>query len=105
MEFSPLDQLSDNLPHVEYPPHTPARWEATDEITNSDITNGARATKASRMVDHTALKGSGDYTDLISNLLHLAHSEGFDPGEIYRLAIDNFDAEAAATESYQPLEP
>jgi hypothetical protein len=103
MEFLPLEQLSDNLPHVEYPPHAPKRSEATDGITNSDITNGARATKASRMVDYTVLKGSGDYTDLISNLLHLAHSEGFDPGEVYRLAIDNFDAEAGETESYQPL--
>jgi hypothetical protein len=105
MEYLALDQLSDNLPHVEYPPHAPNRWEATDGITNSDVTNGARATKASRMVDYTALKESGDYTDLVSNLLHLAHSEGFDPGEVYRLAIDNFDAEAGETSNYPVTSP
>lgn len=100
-----LDQLSDNLPHVEYPLHAPDRWEATDGITNSDVTNGMRATKALHLVDYAVLKAGADYADLITNLLHLAHSGGLDPGDIYRLAIDNFDAEAGATGNYQPHAP
>lgn len=104
-DFLPLDQLSDNLPHVEYPPHAPDRWETVDGFCDEKMTNGRRATLASRQVDYTTLKQSSDYSDLICGLLHLAHSDGLDPGHIYRSAIDDFDAEAGETENYQPEEP
>jgi hypothetical protein len=52
------------------------------------------------MVDYTKLKEDTDYGDLITGLLHLAHSEGHDPHSIFRSGIDNFDAEAGEMEGY-----
>ncbi len=100
-----LEQLSDNLPHVNYPPHAPDRWETTDGLCDEKMTNGRRATLASREVDYAKLKQGSDYSDLITGLLHLAHSEDHDPFDVLQSAIDNFDAEAGEMEGYQPTEP
>lgn len=98
--YPDLEQLSDHLPHVEYPPHAPDRWETKDGFCDEEMTNGRRATLTSRQVDYAQLEEESDYGDLITGLLHLAHSEGYDPHAIFRSAIDNFDAEAGATENY-----
>ena len=100
-----LEQLSDHLPHVEYPPHASDRWETKDGFCDDKMTNGRRATLASRQVDYTKLKEESDYSDLITGLLHLAHSEGYDPHAIFRLGIDNFNAEAGEMENYPLEEP
>jgi hypothetical protein len=100
-----LYNLSDDLPYVEYPPHAPDRWETTDGFCDEKMTNGRRATLVSRQVDYAALKHDTDYSDLIGGLLHLAHSDGHNPSDVYRSAIDNFHAEAAEMEGYQLEEP
>lgn len=95
--------LSDSLPYVEYPPHSDGRWETVDGFCDEKMTNGRRAVLASKQVDFLKLKEEYDYSDLICGLLHLAHSEGHNPSDIYQSAIDNFDAEAGEMEGY-PVE-
>lgn len=103
IEHTPLAaQLSDSLPYVDYPPHANDRWDTVDGFCDEKMTNGRRAAEAS-MLTHKDLKESHDYSDLICGLLHLAHSEGHNPSDIYRSAIDNFDAEAGEMEGY-PVE-
>lgn len=102
--YPDLELLSDHLPHVEYPPHAPDRWETKDgAFCDEKMTNGKRAALTSRQVDYTKLNEESDYSDLITGLLHLAHSEGYDPHAIFRSGIDNFDADAGEMENY-PLE-
>lgn len=105
-DYIPIDHvLSDDLPAIDYPPHNNDRWETKDGFCDEKMTNGRRALLASRQVDYTKLKEGSDYSDLITGLLHLAHSEGHDPGHIYRSAIDDFDAEAGEMEGYAVEEP
>ena len=57
------------------------------------MTNSKSAIHADNSVT-CPLNNDHDFSDLISNLLHLAHSRGFDPQQIITRATGNFLSEA-----------
>jgi hypothetical protein len=82
------------------PPHDPARFQTTDGLDEPDCTNGFRAEEAKAAL--IAIHGFSSYeqdrdcsiTDQITNLLHLAHAEGYDVRQTLETALENFLAEA-----------
>jgi hypothetical protein len=82
------------------PPHDPARFQTTDGLDEPDRTNGFRAEEAKAAL--IAIHGFNSYeqdtdcsiTDQITNLLHLAHAEGYDVRQTLETALQNFLAEA-----------
>jgi hypothetical protein len=82
------------------PPHDPARFQTTDGLDEPDRTNGFRAEEAKAAL--IAIHGFSSYeqdadcsiTDQITNLLHLAHAEGYDVRQTLETALQNFLAEA-----------
>ncbi len=80
------------------PPHDADRWESVDGTDERGHTNGERADLARREISvrlhHT--DDESNFSDLITNLLHLAHSKGMDPAEILQDATTNFYMEAGA---------
>jgi hypothetical protein len=103
------EQLSGSIPRQEYPPHAPERWRTADGFECEENTNGSRAQCAVKLLKGvwlSHLTQPSDYADFICHVLHLAHSGGHDPFDIYTNAIDNFDAEAGEMEGYPvPEEP
>lgn len=88
------DPYTSPLPHVDYGTHDPDRWESLDGFNDDHMTNGKRAASAEMYVNYP-FEEQADYADLICNLLHLAHSRGEDPFDIYTSALNNFHEEAA----------
>lgn len=83
------------FPTITLPPHDPNRSETTDGFGDPEITNSKRASEALHILNEFAkINESSDFADIIANLLHLAHSLGFDPNEIQTSALGNFHAEA-----------
>ena len=82
------------------PPHNSARYQTTDGLDEPDRTNGLRAEEAKAAF--IAIHGFSSYeqdtdcsiTDQITNLLHLAHAEGYDVRQTLETALQNFLAEA-----------
>ncbi len=82
---------------TDYPPHDRDRRATIDGMDGDEsLTNGERATSAANIAP-AIIDAEWDYefSDLIGDLLHLAHSKGFDPVSVARSALDNFHAEAA----------
>lgn len=81
------------FPTINLPPHDPNRSATTDDFGNPEMTNGKRAELA-MTYGATHLQTEEEFSDLITNLLHLAHSLGLDPNEIQTDALGSFYAEA-----------
>ena len=82
---------------TDYPPHDRTRRATIDGMDGEDsLTNGERATSAANIAP-AIIDAEFDYefSDLIGDLPHLAHSNGFVPASVARSALDNFHAEAA----------
>lgn len=79
-----------------FPPHDPARSQSIDGFHHPDgLTNGHRAQSAAdELRSPESLRCQEDYSDLITNLLHLAHREGHDPEEILHAAARDIGQEA-----------
>ncbi len=95
MTTSEIDDIETAVSQ-DYPAHDPARTATLDGFGDeSRPTNGANAEAAAALV-HGSLDWEDEsaVADLITGLLHLAHSKGFDPGDIARSAIISFHAEA-----------
>jgi hypothetical protein len=84
---------------TDYPPHDPTRAASIDDGPHPDSpSNGDNARSAARACPPPKPDSHDDetwYTDLICNLLHLAHSRELDPTDIITSALNNFHAEAA----------
>jgi hypothetical protein len=78
---------------INYPPHEAERWRSTDGFGDKDTTNGDRANDA-KTACRTLLNDEDQFSDLICNLLHLAHEYNLYPGTIIKSAINNFNCEA-----------
>lgn len=82
------------------PRHIPTRWETTDGFQDSDCPNHIRAELAKQRLCSTATTREGELdpeieiSDLICNLLHLAHSKRYDPLNVRQRAVTHFIAEA-----------
>ncbi len=81
------------FPTIDLPPHDPNRHQTTDGFDDSEMTNGTRAEHARNTITGD-FDDPSDISDLITNLLHFAHSEGHDPNDIQSSALGNFYAEA-----------
>lgn len=84
------------------PSHDPFRCTTTDGISDPAMSNGNRASLAHCNIS-APLHTSDDYADIISNLLHLAHSKGHDPEAILRTATTNFLAESGPLPDQPPI--
>lgn len=79
---------------AEYPPHDPARTYTLDDGEFSDRpSNGDNARSAPAAPDTDT---DEEFSDIIINLLHLAHSKDCDLQYIITSALNNFHAEAAS---------
>jgi hypothetical protein len=88
--------------HTDYPAHQPDRADSLDDGPCDGPTNGANAKSAAAAIKKPARYQSEEcFSDLICNLLHLAHSKELDLQQIIRTAVDNFHMEAAEL----PTEP
>ncbi len=78
------------------PPHDPHRVASIDGFHDPDgPSNSHRAQSAAdELRSPTSLKHDEDYSDLITNLLHLAHREGHDTQAIATAALRDFHQEA-----------
>lgn len=95
--------ITAEIPRTVYPPHDPARDATADGFDDPEITNGIRAQQAAdELLDPDSLREDSDYSDLIANILHLAHREGHNPCDIYITALNNFHSEAACL-NHQPM--
>lgn len=83
---------------VNLPPHNPDRWQTVDGLDEPGMSNGDRVEYARKHVSwmFANTEDESNFSDLICNLLHLAHSKGMDPAEILSTAAGNFHAEASA---------
>ena len=87
------------------PPHDPARYQTTDGLDEPDATNGRRAEQALAALrcfareNHYSENDDTTLPDLLSNLLHLAHARGQEPGSVLSTALRNFLAEAGKRET------
>jgi hypothetical protein len=101
MDTQEIDNIETAV-NQDYPPHDPDRTatlDGYDDDTTPD--NGSRAEAAAAAVTIN-LDDESEIADLISNLLHLAHSLDMDPGGIMRSAIINFHAEAGPLDAPPP---
>lgn len=90
------EQMFTDLLPDDFPPHDPNRWQTTDNFDDETRTNGQRAAEGEQSLtgSQASRRHEEDYSDLITNILHLAHSEEHDPARIIRTATTNFQAEA-----------
>jgi len=85
--------------HTEFPDFDPNRRETTDGMDDpQSLTNQEKADSAESCFSAKFLRsqpwGKEDISDLISNILHLAHSLDIDPVETIESALRDFTAEA-----------
>ena len=82
------------------PAHEEDRFETVDGYDNPDCTNGLRAQFARAALEtfqqacHMKEAPDTASADLICDLLHLVHAEGFEPLQILESALAHFAAEA-----------
>lgn len=87
------------------PPHDPERYAATDGLDNPGCTNGDRAASVQEALDcfqcTCGMEEDIDTaaSDLICNLLHLVHSQGHDPREIFQNGLGNYLCEVESFET------
>lgn len=88
---------------LDLPPHDPKRWQDTDGFTSpEDPTNADRAASVEPLVTLFSAEqywgdiGTQDYhvQDMITHLLHYAHSQGWNLFDLLRYGVANFLAEA-----------
>jgi hypothetical protein len=85
------------------PPHNPHLVVPTDGFLDPDATNGLRARSARSAVLYYQNERAFDNeettsaTDLLTDLLHLLHSQGKDPISAIEKAREHFLAEACGT--------
>lgn len=95
-----IGQLLDCLASL--PAHEGDRFETRDGYDNPDCTNGMRANFARAALEtfqqacHMEESIDTASADLICDLLHLAHAEGFEPLQILESALGHFAAEAGS---------
>lgn len=90
----------DTLVQPAYPPHDPERSRSIDGHDDPERRNKHRAADASAaLAQPWTLGEESDYSDLITNLLHLAHSQGHDPFTILQTARRDFHQEAGRLEA------
>lgn len=77
----------------ELPSHDPDRWRTIDGHDDDSRTNGLRAQDAAAIIDFDPDDDSC-ISDIIANLLHLAHARGHDPARCARCALRDFYQEA-----------
>jgi hypothetical protein len=81
--------------------HDPDRSATTDGLDNPDCTNGMRADWAAKALEvfQRACQMEGEdadvaAADLICDLLHHVHGQGYDPEEVLENGLRHFEAEA-----------
>ena len=93
MDIQEIDDLETAV-NQDYPPHDPDRTATLDGFDDdSSPTNGSRSDAAAAAVTIDT-EDDSEMADLITGLLHLAHSREQDVNYIMRSAIINFHAEA-----------
>ena len=80
--------------YVDYPPFDPDRFATMDGVEDDTVTNGMRAEEARELAGPMEDTDESNFVDLITDLLHLAHSMGLSPDLVARCAIRNFHNEA-----------
>jgi hypothetical protein len=83
---------------LEYFPFNPCKAACKpEEVYEGCETTAARANKADRaLIEYRDTENTEEYQirDLITDLLHLAHRQGFDPENTVRFALETFNEEA-----------